>query len=103
MSTGNWVEKRILIWGKTYPELSIRYAETVCTGGTDEEGNLIRLYPIPFRYLAPESSFKKYQWITARICKADDDTRRESHKILPESIVTDGEVPIAKTSPGRHR
>jgi len=28
---------RVLIWGKTYPELSKRYTETVCTPGVRED------------------------------------------------------------------
>ena len=33
---------RVLIWGKTYPELSNKYTETVCTGGVLEDGRPIR-------------------------------------------------------------
>jgi len=28
-----YAEHKILIWGKTYPELSKKYIETVCTAG----------------------------------------------------------------------
>jgi hypothetical protein len=35
----------------TIPELSLKYTETVCTGGVLENGRPIRLYPIPYRYL----------------------------------------------------
>ena len=42
----------MLIIAKTYPELSAKYGETVCTAAVDETGNPLRLYPIPFRYLA---------------------------------------------------
>ena len=56
-----WKEERILIWGKTYPELSSKYNETVCTGGTLENGNFVRIYPIPFRYLEQDETFSKYQ------------------------------------------
>src|SRR5262249_4696351 len=42
--------QRILIWGKTRPELSRTYRETVCTGGIlADNRRLIRLYPIPLR------------------------------------------------------
>jgi hypothetical protein len=58
--------KKILIWGKTCPELSTAHTETVCTAGVTEEGTPIRLYPIPYRYLDEEDKFKKYQWITCR-------------------------------------
>jgi hypothetical protein len=79
--------KRILIWGKTYPELSTKHLETVCTGGVTEDGKPIRLYPIPYRYLDGDDQFKKYQWITARAARNHSDPRPESHRIDCESIV----------------
>lgn len=81
-----WHETTVLIWGKTYPELSTKYYETVCTGGVLPDGRFIRLYPIPFRYLSSEQSFSKYQWLRLRIMKSRDDPRPESFKIDPESI-----------------
>lgn len=81
-----WIEKKVLIWGKTYPELSSKYYETVCTGGVTEDGDFIRLYPIPFRYLKDQQSFAKYQWLKLRIKKSKDDPRPESFKVDPESI-----------------
>lgn len=90
--TDQWKEKRILIWGKTYPELSSKYRETVCTGGTLDTGEFIRLYPIPFRYLSNDATFSKYQWIRARIRKSQDDPRPESFRIDPESIVVEDAI-----------
>jgi hypothetical protein len=46
---------KVLIFGKTYPELSTKYVETVCTGGLLESGQPIRLYPVPLRYLEGEN------------------------------------------------
>jgi hypothetical protein len=93
MSTLRYEEKRILIWGKTAPELSRSYYETVCTGGVLEDGTPIRLYPIDFRYLDNEDKFKKYQWITARIAKNPNDPRPESYRIDCDSIVTGATIP----------
>jgi hypothetical protein len=45
---------RILILCKTYPSPSAKYAETSCVAGMDEHGNLIRLYPVPFRLITGE-------------------------------------------------
>ena len=85
----NWMRKRILIWGKTRPELSKSYREIVCTGGVFEENKrLVRLYPIPLRYIDDEKVFKKYQWIEATIAKAPEDPRPESYKIRYDDIVT---------------
>ena len=61
---------RVLILCKTYPSPSSKYAETSCVAGMTESGELIRLYPVPFRLVADEQQFKKWQWITARLEKA---------------------------------
>jgi hypothetical protein len=67
----NWQRKCILNWGKTRTELSKKYKEIVCTGGVLEDTQeLIRLYPVPLRYIDDEKVFKKYQWIEAFIMKS---------------------------------
>lgn len=87
-----WEQKRILIWGKTRPELSRTYRETVCTGGILEDSRrLIRLYPIPLRYLNEQQLFRKYQWIDARIRRNPDDPRPESYRVDYDSIKAVGE------------
>jgi hypothetical protein len=91
-----WREEGILIWGKTYPELSSKYYETVCTGGVRENGEFIRLYPIPFRYLGDNSSFTKYQWIRVKIKKSKEDPRPESFKVDPATIVLEETIPSDK-------
>jgi hypothetical protein len=82
-----WERRRILIWGKTRPELSRSHKETVCTGGIFEDTKgFVRLYPIPLRYLDDEQVFKKYQWIEADVRKAIKDARPESYNIRCENI-----------------
>ena len=82
-----WEEKEFLICVKTYPEYSITYTETVCTAAVlRETGRLIRLYPIPFRYLLGKHQFKKYQWVQAKIKKNPKDGRPESYRIENDSI-----------------
>ena len=95
MNTG-WVETKVLIFGKTYPELSSKYYETVCTAGVLENGKFIRLYPIPFRYLENDKLFSKYQWLSMRIKKSSDDPRPESFKVDPNSIKIIGTIPSDK-------
>jgi len=85
-----YTEHKILIWGKTYPELSVKHIETVCTAGVLESGEPVRLYPITYRYLSDER-FELYQWITAGLLKNPGDTRPESYKIDCDSI-TVGEM-----------
>ena len=89
-------KRRFLIWGKTTPELSTKYFETVCTGAVLEDGSPIRLYPIPFRYLEDGDKFKKYQWLTARIAKSGFDARPESYKVDCDSIEPGPVVPTNK-------
>jgi len=83
--------ERILILCKTYPSPSAKYAETSCVAGMTADGRLIRLYPVPFRLVADDQQFKKWQWITARLEKARDDHRPESHRIFVDTIACDAE------------
>jgi hypothetical protein len=95
----NWKRERILIWGKTRPELSKTYGELVCTGGLLESTKqLIRVYPVPLRYLDDERIFKKYQWIEASIGKSSKDTRPESYKIDFNNIEVQEKIPIVNGS-----
>lgn len=83
--------ERVLILCKTYPSPSSKYAETSCVAGMTEDGELIRLFPVPFRLIGDSHKFKKWRWIKARIRKASKDHRRESHTIFVDTISTDGE------------
>ncbi len=73
--------EKILITVKTYPLLSSKYTETVCTAGLREDGSWIRLYPIAYRYMEKEQRFRKYQWIEADIVRDTRDPRPESYKL----------------------
>lgn len=73
---------RVLIWGKTYPELSAKYTETVCTGGVREDGRPIRLYPVPFRYLNEDGQYKLYDWIEVDVERNFSDPRPESFRVI---------------------
>lgn len=77
---------RILILCKTYPSPSAKYTETSCVAGMEENGNLIRLYPVPFRMLTEDQQFRKWQWISARIEKARQDHRPESYRIYVDEL-----------------
>ena len=91
-------KSEILIVVKTYPEISSKYTETVCTAGINADTKrLVRLYPIRFRYLEGSQQFKKYQWIRANISKAVLDPRPESYTINPDSIELGNVVPTSKS------
>ena len=71
---------KVLITIKTYPSLSEKYDELVCTAGFLEDGSMIRIYPVPFRKLDYEKQYKKYQWIEIDLEKRSSDFRPESLK-----------------------
>jgi hypothetical protein len=75
-------KERILIAVKTYPILSEKYRELACTAGFRENGEWIRLYPIPFRLLKTDKRYKKYQWVEVDIAPNKGDPRPESHRVL---------------------
>ena len=87
-----WESKRVLITGKAYPNPSESYIETVCTGGITAEGELIRLFPIPYRYLDPQQQYKKWSWIDVEAQKADRDPRKESFRVRDDSIAVVGDA-----------
>jgi hypothetical protein len=76
----------LLVVAKTYPHPSMSYDEIVCTGGITAAGEWIRLYPLPFRYLDENQTFKKYQWISCRAIKHSRDPRPESYRPVTDSI-----------------
>lgn len=52
----------------------------------ERDGTLLRLFPIPFRYLEGQQQFKKWQWIKVRVERAKGDNRPESHKVFIDTI-----------------
>ena len=60
---------RILILCKTYPSPSGKHVETSCVAGMEENGSLIRLFPVPFRLVDDQKQFKKWQWISEEFPK----------------------------------
>ncbi len=87
---------KVLVLVKTGPKPSKKYQELVCTAGITAEGDWIRLYPIPFRYLPQTAQFNKYDWIEIEAEKNANDPRRESYrpKDLGKKIKIVGSIPI---------
>ena len=81
---------KVLITVKTYPSISRKYDETVCTAGFLEDGTWIRIYPIPFRKKEFDEQYKKYDWIEIDLVKRTNDFRKESYQ--PVSIDTEIKV-----------
>jgi len=74
--------RKVLITVKTYPTLSKKYAELVCTAGILDDGRWVRIFPMPFRKLDYENKFRKYQWIELPIRKSTADYRPESYEVV---------------------
>jgi hypothetical protein len=68
-------------------------------GGRDvESNNMLRAKqpkghtaadPRLFESCDDDKQFKKWQWITARVAKASNDHRQESHKLFVDTIICD--------------
>jgi hypothetical protein len=87
----DYIDKRILVVVKTYPNPSSTYGETVCCAGVDlETGRWVRIYPITFRSLA-DRQFDKFQEIHCRATQPRDDHRPESLRVDQDSIELVGE------------
>ena len=71
--------ERILITVKTYPTLSRKHGETVCTAGIRADGSWIRLYPVPFRRLNEDEQYSKFDWVELDVRKGTSDPRPETH------------------------
>jgi hypothetical protein len=89
--------RKILIATKTYPSISRKYGETVCTAGIllDEEENplqWIRIYPVRFRDLEFDKRYSKWRIISAEIERNDKDFREESYRINDASITVIKEI-----------
>ncbi len=88
---------RILITVKTYPTISSKYDELVCTAGFREDGSWIRIYPVPFRKKAYSEQYSKYDWIELDLVKNERDFRSESFRprLLESEINIVGHIDTA--------
>ena len=76
---------------KTYPAVSTKYVETVCTGGVERDGNFVRLYPIPFRFLEKDEQYGRWDVIRVHAYRDSKDARPESRHLEPGTpIENDG-------------
>lgn len=67
---------------KTYPAVSQKYIETVCTGGVQATGEFVRLYPVPFRLLDDKEKYDRWDLVRVRAYKDTKDTRPESWHLM---------------------
>jgi len=93
-----WEKKRVLVTVKAYPEKSKKYGEVACTIGLTDEGDWIRLYPIPFNVFSGRDGLKKYDWIEVDCKRAEEKlSRKESYRIRDGSLkITDRSLSLKK-------
>jgi hypothetical protein len=75
---------KVLITVTTYPQPSRSHDELVCTAGILENGEWIRIYPVPLSFLVDlkgngQVKNVKYTWLELDLRKRTDDFRPESH------------------------
>lgn len=102
--------KKVLIMVTTYPLPSRSYEELVCTAGILENGEWIRIYPVPLSFLQGQrktGKFEtfKYNWIELDLNERSDDFRPESHSpknydfkdiVISERLGTEGNWKLRK-------
>jgi hypothetical protein len=77
--------KKALIVVRTYPTPAKSGVEVSCTAAVTDKGEWLRLFPVPWRLLAEDQRFRKYQWVEVAVTKARD-PRPESYKLKPDGI-----------------
>lgn len=80
-------KERVLITVKTYPTLSRKYGETVCTAGLREDGSWVRMYPVPFRRLEEQQQYSKYDWVECELVRNTSDPRPETFRPTDPSLL----------------
>lgn len=85
----SWEKRRVLVTVTAYPERSEKYGASVCTAGITEEGEFIRLYPMPFELFRRAERFHKYDWIEVECMNSSGNEklkRKESYRVRPDTI-----------------
>lgn len=94
---------KVLISVMTYPTLSEKHFETVCTAGFREDGSWIRIFPVPHRLmrLQEEKIYHKWQWIEADLVhRPEKDSRPESYRVRDIETLKTGNTISAESKQG---
>lgn len=86
------LSSRVSILVKALPQPSKTHGETVCCAGVTAEGDWKRLFPIRFRHLGGDSSFKRWDWVEFNYSRPNRDSRMESCRVHEESIRVTGSL-----------
>jgi hypothetical protein len=84
---------RVTILVKALPQPSKTHGETVCCAGVTAQGEWKRLFPIRFRHLKGDSSFKRWDWVSFHYARPTHDVRLESCRVHEESLKVVGKLP----------
>jgi hypothetical protein len=85
----------VLVLVKAAPVMTSELDETMCVAGIRVDGDhheWVRLHPVPFRDLADESKFAKYQTVTVSVIRHSRDRRPETRTPIHGSITPGGSV-----------
>ncbi len=85
--TGTEATIELMVNCKTYPSVSTKYIETVCTGGVQPNGDFVRLYPIPYRFMNSNEKYRRWEVVRVHAYRDDRDTRPESWHFEPGSTI----------------
>jgi hypothetical protein len=80
----------VLVVVKAAPVLTPHLDEAMCVAGIRVDGGRgewIRLHPVPFRDLADNARFRKYQQITVELIRHRTDRRPETRTPIRDSII----------------
>jgi hypothetical protein len=83
---------RAVIIIKALPRPSSKYGETVCCAGITGGREWKRLYPVRFRRLSGQQSFRRWQWVEFSHRPPTSDRRKESCHVFEEAIKVVGEL-----------
>lgn len=95
--------EKVLVSVMTYPTLSDKHFETVCTAGFREDGSWIRIFPVPHRLmkLQEDKTYRKWQWIDVDLVhRPERDDRPESFRIRDIDTLKPGIVINTKSQNG---
>lgn len=94
---------RLMVTVKAYPSPSTKYEETVCCAGITQDGDWVRLYPVPYRDLPGQGKFRKYDIVdvTAQRRESHKDNRPESWRPLLNTMKIVDHIPPTGNWDGR--
>lgn len=87
--------EKVLVSVMTYPTLSDKHFETVCTAGFREDGSWVRIFPVPHRLmkLQEDKTYRKWQWIDVDLVhRPERDDRPESFHIRDIDTLKPGNI-----------